>query len=158
MRLDRDGDTYVNDQALLGLPTGDEQILSGGGHVSHFQHGAIYWSTSTGAHDVLGVLYTKHVNLLKEGLNLGLPTSNLIGQVYGEGTRVTSFQFGGIYWSARTGAHEVHGAIGLAYGTNYPGLGMPTTDEYSWLAGRRNDFEPGYIYWTAKDGAKVFLR
>jgi uncharacterized protein with LGFP repeats len=69
-----------------------------------------------------------------------------------------AFRYGSIYWSAATGAHEVHGAIRdrwVAYGAERSVLGYPTTDE---LAagdgrGRYSQFQGGTVYWTPQTGA-----
>ena len=43
--------------------------------------------------------------------------------------RVRDYDNGSIYWSAETGAHEVHGAIRDKYGQTRKWIGYPTTDE-----------------------------
>jgi len=67
-----------------------------------------------------------------------------------------------IFWSANTGAHEVHGAILVAYaaagGAGLPnndrsnGLGLPLSDETDFPAwagfGRYNTFEHGSVVWN----------
>jgi uncharacterized protein with LGFP repeats len=64
-----------------------------------------------------------------------------------------------IYWTAQTGAHELHGLIGLTYrtiGSERSFLGYPTSDEHDTPGrpgGRRSDFEHGVIDWTPEDGA-----
>lgn len=61
-----------------------------------------------------------------------------------------------IYWSPRTGAHEIYGAIHQRYeqiGWERSALGYPTSGEYSVPGGRRNDFEGGNITWSPGSGA-----
>ncbi len=63
----------------------------------------------------------------------------------------TDYQAGDIYWSARSGAHEVHGAIGALYDRSMGSggfLGMPLTDEYAVRGGRANRFANGAAYWS----------
>jgi LGFP repeat-containing protein len=65
-----------------------------------------------------------------------------------------------IYYSAATGAHEVHGDIRAkynAFGSAGGILGLPTTDETSTPdnVGRFNHFQGGSIYWTAHTGPMV---
>ncbi len=65
---------------------------------------------------------------------------------------------GSIYWTPRTGAHEVHGDIrGLwaSMGWERSLLGYPTTDETGTPdgVGRYNHFQGGSIYWTPATGA-----
>lgn len=68
--------------------------------------------------------------------------------------RVRDFDHASIYWTAETGAHEVHGDIRLKYG-QHRWLGYPVTDETATPdgVGRYNHFEHGSIYWTPHTGA-----
>lgn len=43
---------------------------------------------------------------------------------------------------------------GAAYSGSW--LGWPISNEYDWEDGRRQDFEGGYIYWTAAEGATPY--
>ncbi|MCB9570778.1 MAG: hypothetical protein H6709_01675 [Kofleriaceae bacterium] len=66
--------------------------------------------------------------------------------------RYNVFERGSIYWSAATGAHEVHGRIRDAWrdrGWEAGALGYPISDEYAVAGGRRGDFEGGSLVWTA---------
>ncbi|WP_432543561.1 LGFP repeat-containing protein [Kineococcus sp. SYSU DK002] len=68
------------------------------------------------------------------------------------------FQGGSIYWSATTGAHEVHGAIRAAWashGWEAGAFGFPVSDEYDIPGGRRSDFQGGSMQWTAQGGVTV---
>jgi uncharacterized protein with LGFP repeats len=77
------------------------------------------------------------------------------------------YEHGAVYWSERTGAHEVHGAIAVrwhAVGADASFLGLPTTDELRLVdlrdapgtpTGGYAHFEGGSIYWTARHGAAV---
>lgn len=69
--------------------------------------------------------------------------------------RASQFQGGNVYWSATTGAHEVHGAIlsrYLALGGTAGRLGLPVSDEYPVPGGRRSDFRGGWLRWDAVTG------
>ena len=68
------------------------------------------------------------------------------------------FEGGSIYWSAITGAYEVHGAIEgkwAVLGWEQGFLGFPLTDELITPGGRGryNHFEGGSIYWNPETGA-----
>lgn len=70
------------------------------------------------------------------------------------------FKGGSIYWSPRTGAHEVHGLIRqrwLALGGERGFLRYPRTDELvgrdPQQEGRYNHFEGGSIFWHPASGA-----
>src|SRR5262249_25227364 len=65
---------------------------------------------------------------------------------------------GSIYWTPRTGAHEVHGAIRdkwASLGWERSVVGYPSTDERTAHdgVGHYNHFENGSIFWTPKLGA-----
>src|SRR5207244_4144142 len=132
----------------------DESAASGGRY-NTFQGGVIYWSLGTGAHEVHGAILAKWQSLGAEKSVLGFPTSD---ESAANGGRFNTFQGGSVYWSAATGAHEVHGAIlakwaSLGYERSF--LGYPTSDEYAFGGGRRSDFQGGYILWTPQGGAQV---
>ncbi|WP_164990434.1 LGFP repeat-containing protein [Agromyces albus] len=96
-----------------------------------------------------------------------------LGEATGLHTRIGTadayhreFTHGSVYWSERTGAHEVHGAIAerwKAEGGTASFLGFPTTDEQPFRAngaaapspGRFAHFEGGSIYWTPLHGAAI---
>ena len=161
------GDIYARYASLspqnlagIGLPTsGETNGPLPGSRMNGFQRGGIYWSATTGAHDVYGDIYRRYATLSPTNLaGIGLPTS---GETDGPlpGSRMNSFQRGGIYWSATTGAHDVYGAIAGRYmtlsPTNLAGIGLPTSGEKDGpLAGSRmNTFQRGGIYWSATTGA-----
>jgi uncharacterized protein with LGFP repeats len=66
-----------------------------------------------------------------------------------------------VYWSPRTGAHEVHGLIrgrwaALGWEASY--LGYPTSDEFAVAGGRRVNFERGHITFTSATGQVIDRR
>jgi len=72
--------------------------------------------------------------------------------------RFRHFQGGSIYWTAKTGAWEVHGDIRnkwASFGWEQGFLGYPLTDESITPdgIGRYNHFQGGSIYWTPNTGA-----
>ena len=85
---------------------------------------------------------------------VGVATSIIdqIGQGY-----IIRYEAADIYYSAATGAHEVHGDIRAkynAFGAANGVLGLPMTDETGTPdgIGRFNHFQGGSIYWTIKTG------
>jgi hypothetical protein len=68
---------------------------------------------------------------------------------------VSRFDFGDIYWSSATGAHEFHGAIRQYWLAHSGNVGYPITDETGTPdgVGRFNGFQDGAIYWTPSTGA-----
>jgi uncharacterized protein with LGFP repeats len=99
--------------------------------------------------------------------SLGYPITDETGTADGVG-RYNHFQYGGIYWTPKTGAHEVHGPIYDEWARlkwERGVLGYPLTDEEETQEeilpvgmGRTlwyNQFQNGIIYWTPKTGAQV---
>jgi hypothetical protein len=69
------------------------------------------------------------------------------------------YDHGTVYWTPQSGAIAVWYAFADTYNENggYSGwLGFPTKANENWKDGQRIDFEGGYIYWTAQDGAKAY--
>ena len=128
---------------------------NGAGRFAHYEHGSIYYSPGTGAHEVHGAIRDKWALLGWEQSALGFPTSDESDGA--GGGRFNHFQGGSIYFTAATGAHEVRGAIHKRWrrtGWERGPLGYPITDEGQALGrGRFNHFERGSIYWTPETGA-----
>ena len=72
--------------------------------------------------------------------------------------RFNHFQYGSIYWTPFTGAHEVNGAIRgawQAWGSETSVFGYPVSDETDKVdgSGRFSLFEHGAIHWNRATGA-----
>jgi uncharacterized protein with LGFP repeats len=138
-----------------------------------FEHGAIYFSPSTGAHAVHGGIYSKYLSAGGPAY-YGLPTFDereFVNTV----SRYQEFKVPGskfvnaIYWSPAHGAHLIYGEIygefvNPAAAVNYQGqgidfvLGALTSDEENvpGVSGARmNTFENGAIYWSPTAGAHI---
>ncbi|MCI0409936.1 MAG: hypothetical protein L0191_15470 [Acidobacteria bacterium] len=117
---------------LLGAPvTSETPLPDGAGRVRHFKNGSIYWSASTGAHEVHGAIHQKWLELGAETGLLGYPQTDERDAPDGIG-RFNDFQGGSIYWSADTGAHDIYGAIAESWnslGGVRSVLGYPLTGE-----------------------------
>ncbi|WP_432549034.1 N-acetylmuramoyl-L-alanine amidase [Kineococcus arenarius] len=136
----------------LGSPTSAEGPARDGGRYRHYQVGSIYSHPSAGTHAVLGLIRDKYASLGWENSFLGYP---LTDEVALPGGAFTHFQGGSIYFSPRTGARVVLGAIRdkwAALGWETGRLGYPASDEYDVPGGRRSDFTGGSITWRASDG------
>jgi uncharacterized protein with LGFP repeats len=132
------------------------------GRCRDFEHGSIYWTPQTQAHEVHGEIRLKWARLGGGRSFLGYPTTDELGTPNGRG-RFNHFERGSIYWTPRTGAHEVHGAIRekwASLGWERSRLGFPTSDEKSVPNGhgRVSEFEGGVILWTPERGAEVRFR
>lgn len=127
-----------------------------------FEHGAVYWSARTGAHEVHGEIAARWRSAGAEASFLGLPISD---EVRLEGTGAATagyahFEGGSIYWSARHGAAIVHGMvrdIWALLGWERSMLGLPVGDvrydrETGVLSGC---FEHGTIAWSPAGGHKI---
>jgi len=151
-------DRYSRERGLLGYPVTDELGTPDGvGRFNHFagSNGSIYWTPSTGAHEVHGAIMSKWSALGWEWSVLGYPITDELPTPDGVG-RFNHFASGGsIYWTPSTWAHEVHGAIMSKWsslGWERSFLGYPVTDELATPdgVGRFNHFagSNGSIYWT----------
>jgi hypothetical protein len=161
---------------ILGAPTTGVTPFNGG-YDETFQHGAIFYSSGTGAHDLDGAIATEYswTAYEKDAFGndvqriLGFPTANQGNDPGMPGAQVAKFQGGQIYSSSTTGAHVVYGAILAEYEAtanekDFYGhdvqtvIGLPTTDEATVpdvASGRVTDFHGGAIYWSARTGAHV---
>ena len=91
---------------------------------------------------------------------LGKPLNSEYNVTGVAGARMEDFAGGSIYWSAATGAHEVHGGILARYQAsgNAANYGLPVTDESKTPdgIGRYNHFTGGRsIYWTPSTHAHL---
>lgn len=136
--------------AVLNFPTSDE-LAAGAGRFNTFLGGNVYWSPSTGAHEVHGEILSEYGGPTNF---LGYPITDETGTPDGTG-RFNHFTGGSIYWTPGTGAHEIHGAIRdhwAQLGWERGPLGYPRTDEYDIPTGRRSDFAHGAISWDRATG------
>lgn len=82
---------------VLGYPISDEtKTPDGAGRYSVFQNGSIYWSPTTGAHEVHGKIRDTWAEAGWEAGPLGYPTSDEYGVPEG---RKADFQHGSITWN-----------------------------------------------------------
>lgn len=91
------------ERSFLKYPLTNENTCPDGvGRYNHFQGGSIYWSPSTGAHEVHGAIRSHWASLGWERSALGYPTSDEL-VVFGGTARISHFQHGSIYWSSTAG-------------------------------------------------------
>jgi LGFP repeat len=146
------------EQGLLGKPTTDEMDVPGlpGARAEEFEHGIVCWCSQTGAHLLLGAISARWAAMRDGRGVLGCPiTDEQDASQYG---RHSDFQYGFIYWTGKTGAHEVYGDIGKKWaemGREKSRLGDPITGERSEGDRRISRFEHGYIYASPEDGVIV---
>lgn len=116
------------ERSPLGYPVSNEDVTPDGtGRVNHFQAGKIYWTPSTGAHEVYGAILGLWVSLGYERSALGYPTSP---EYAVPGGRRSDFQGGSIEWTPSRGAYVVGqapapGGVVRGTGTAVPRLDKP---------------------------------
>ena len=122
-------------RSFLGSPVGGENPIAGGLE-QDYATGSIYWSSSTGAHEVHGSIWKHYQSLGGPASVLSFPTTDQTPTPDGVG-RYNHFAGppgwgGSIYWTDSTGAWEVHGAIRAKWaslGWERSVLGYPVSDE-----------------------------
>lgn len=149
----------------MGNPTtGELTCPDGVGRFNHFNgsgnKASIYWTPSTGAHEVHGDIHAKWKALNWETGVCGYPETDETACPDGVG-RFNHFTKGSsIYWTPGTGAKQVGGAIRSKWqsmGWETGSLGYPTSDEYAVPGGRRSDFQGGSLVWDAATGVVTVL-
>ena len=138
------------ENSTLGYPTSGEFCgLRDGGCGQRFQGGYIYWTPATGAHSVWGAIAGKYADKGWETGQLAYPTSDEFCGLR-DGGCAQRFQGGLIYWSPRSGAHPVWGAILDQYaaeGYERGRLAYPITDELVVPRGWEQRFQGGTLTW-----------
>ncbi len=140
----------------LGYPTTDQ--VTSADHVglnNLFAKGAIYWSPTYGAHDVLGAIETKWAAAGWELGKLGYPTADSTRSTDRVGM-YSRFAKGAVYWYPTLGAHYVLGPLEtkyLALGAERGGLRYPIRDSYQVLGGWRSYFQHGYLSYISRTRA-----
>jgi len=150
--IDVKHDELGGDGGRLGVATGPEaDVLNG--RYRPYVGGAIYWSPSTGAHEVHGDIQRRYLALGGSRSVLGLPTSDESPVTGGVSN---TFQYGAIMWSPATGPQALYGGI---YGTYRAMRGpdgrlrLPVREEADVVGGRGALFQGGRLYWSAATGA-----
>jgi hypothetical protein len=148
----------------LGPSTGPIYTAPDGvGQYQWYWYGGIYWSPSTGAHEIHGAICDRWAELGWE-TGLGYPKTDetsirtILGRTSYEVARRSDFQWGVISWTPTYGAHEVYGAIlgqWTTYGRETGSLGAPVTGEEDlpgYPGDRWNKFDNNYLHWSASTG------
>lgn len=136
--------------SFFGNPLSDEQNTSTGGKFQNFSKGSsIYWHatrTKGAARQIGGLIRDKWGTVNYENGWLGYPTTRETATR--KPGRFNAFENGYIYWSSATGAHTITGEIYQTWSANdweNGSYGFPTSDEYSYQGGKRQDFQGGSI-------------
>jgi peptidoglycan/xylan/chitin deacetylase (PgdA/CDA1 family) len=118
-----------------------------------------FWFTDPVGHAIPPVTAIQHRHEALGGIqgHLGMPLTPEYALARDAG-RFVRYQGGSIYWTARSGAHEVRGAIRDRWGAlgwENGLLAYPLTDELPTphVFGRFNHFQGGSVYWSPPTGA-----
>jgi GH25 family lysozyme M1 (1,4-beta-N-acetylmuramidase) len=151
--------TKLGGAPYLGEPTGAAYAVAGGS-ARDYKNGSIYYSTATGAHMVHGAILARYKALGGPAGILGFPLTDQLRAPDNVGWYNTFSGMGrsSIYWTSKTGAHAVGGAIRAKWrdlGGPTGFVGYPLTDELptSSGTGRYNAFTGADIYWASAFGA-----
>ncbi len=150
----------------LGAARSSEADAPHGGRFNEFAAGSIWWHPTIGeAYAVWGAIGVKYRQL--GGPNFGYPITDELTTPDGVGrfnhfrsVHVQGKPEASIYWTPSTGAHEVYGGIRKAWaeqGWERGKLGYPTSGEFQVGPDRRQNFQNGYIHWSAQGGPSVVL-
>jgi len=145
------------EKGALGYPTRTMVCgLASGGCYQQFDHGATYWTSSTGAHATTSRTLGGWRAVDKEKGKLGYPTKAMKCGLPSDGC-YQQFQGGKVYWSKNSGSHPIYGSIMNQYqalGNEHSRLGYPTSGENCRYSGGacRQSFQHGYIQWTPGRG------
>ncbi len=89
------------ERSALRLPvTGERSAGDGRGRYNDFERGSVYWSSTTGAHEVRGAIRARWLALGGVRSRLGYPTDD---ESRVEAGQLASFERGWILWDRTTG-------------------------------------------------------
>jgi aldose sugar dehydrogenase len=111
----------------LGYPLSDQTPSSsgdGGGYFNLFEHGAIYWTPSTGAHAIYGDIYNRWKTLGAELSELGYPLTDVENVAEGEDGSISYFQGGSVRVFSNNGTVQVY------HSKDYADIIMGQNDTY----------------------------
>jgi glucose/arabinose dehydrogenase len=153
----------IGGHAAVGVPVSDQKVAgTRAGRYNDFSKGAsIYWTRATGAHVIRGDVRRAWRRLDAENGVLGYPAGDIRETRKGKVKFVHFDKLGSIYWSKRTGAHEVYGPIRARWrklGAARSRLGLPTSGVRTVRGGLRSEFQRGYIFWDSSRGTTTVGR
>lgn len=144
------------------LHEGERKCKDGVGRYVDFENGSIYWHPDTGAVPVPKLVYEVWAARGWEIEFLGYPQRFHV--VYESEGDLQSFQGGTIARRYGTAGFVCHGVIGRRWveeggvrgvDGNPTKLGWPTSDEYDFDGGRRQDFERGSLVWHPSGAIQI---
>ena len=134
----------------LGAPAAAEEDAPEGGRVRRYEHGHIYWSRATGAHEVHGGILARYLE--HGGPGADPSTGRRLGYPLGDEeimpgtlTPISRFEHGQIVWTSGTGGCVVYGSYAAPAGSD---LGLPITGTVAVAGGEAVYFQRGLIFWA----------
>lgn len=148
------------EKSILGYPITNEVKIRDEGTYQRFQKGNMYYTPRHGSKLVYGAIFEKWGETDYEKGPLGYPITDELVTTDEKG-RYNEFEFGTVYWSAKTGAHEVYGLIRDAFlrAGGVDTVGFPKTGErfVPDKSGKYNHFENGSVYWKVGQKKAFFV-
>lgn len=148
------------EKSILGYPITNEVKIRDEGTYQRFQKGNMYYTPRHGSKLVYGAIFEKWGETDYENGPLGYPITDELVTTDEKG-RYNEFEFGTVYWSAKTGAHEVYGLIRDAFlrAGGVDTVGFPKTGErfVPDKSGKYNHFENGSVYWKVGQKKAFFV-
>ncbi|MDV8006738.1 N-acetylmuramoyl-L-alanine amidase [Rhodococcus sp. IEGM 1318] len=144
------------------LHDGEKPCKDGVGRYADFENGSIYWHPDTGAVPIPKLVYEVWAARGWEIEYLGYPQRFHV--VYENEGDLQSFQGGTIARRYGTPGFVCHGVIGRRWieeggvrdvDGKPTTLGWPTSDEYDFDGGRRQDFEHGSLLWHPSGAIEI---
>ncbi len=125
-----------------------------------YERGSVYWSRTTGAHEVHGGIAAKWAEEGGVSSVLGLPTTDVLPLAEGREGGCTHFEGGSVYWTPGHGAAVVRGMvrdIWALLGGERSTLGAPAADVvFDRATGVWSGwFEHGSITWSPPGGHEI---
>jgi hypothetical protein len=115
-------------QGVLGYPLTNQTATPDSiGAYNHFQNGSIYWTPTTGAHEVHGAIQDKWASLGWEKSELGYPVADEADEVDGSG-RFSLFEHGVIHWASASGNVTVIADPKILLGPHQDSTDRPGSD------------------------------
>lgn len=146
------GTSIGSEKEIIKFIDGKSKLM---GRYLDFKNATIYWSKSTGAHEVHGSILIRYKQLNGPLGPLGFPRTDEINGAI-NASRINRFENGAIYWSSASKAHEITGHLYAKYITlggeaGYHGLPVGDIkvlgDQYS------IELQRGMLFYSNQSGA-----
>ncbi|MCK4928772.1 MAG: hypothetical protein KAR76_03455, partial [Methanosarcinales archaeon] len=144
------------ESSSLGNPySGTMKTIREDGYFQRFQHGSIYWSSTSGAFEIHGGVESKYMSMGYEASYLKYPTFDTVALT--NGCSFNDFMGGAIYFNPLFSGHALYGPILEKWremGAEKSVMGYPTGDTEPTIdgEGQFQHFQAGDLYWHPEVG------